>query len=541
METRAHFAMIGAFTLAVIAAAFMFVFWFSGARTREGVKTYNVVFTSSVSGLSRGARVLFNGLNVGEVKKIDLLPNDPGKVFATIEVNANTPVKTDTRARLESQGLTGVASIALIGGTAGAKDLPGDAAKPPVIAAEQSEIQNILDTLQRLTGKVDSAMTQVEKLISANADSISKTIKNVETFSEALSKNSGGVQQFMASISELGKTLKPMVSNMEQLTKNLNERVAAIEPEKLKSIVENADKIASNFVTSAEKFNKLVADNSPAINETVKNAKTFSEALAGNTGNLKSAMTALADIGKTIKPVIDSLQTVTKNIDERIKAVDPEKVTSLVANADKAAARIAGSIEKFDKFFDTNSKPLTETVRNVQGFSETLASNKDGVNKLIVSLSNLGKTLEPAVKNFETITKDISTRVAAVDEKKLKEIVDNAQSISAKLVGSADKLDKVLTSADKLLGSGDSKGAIAEVSAAAKAIRVLAQNLDARTKVMSRGINRFTGAGLRQYEALAADGRRTLRQLDRTIQSLKKNPQQVIFGAKPSIPEYSGR
>ena len=30
METRANFAMIGAFTLAVIAGAFLFVLWFSG-------------------------------------------------------------------------------------------------------------------------------------------------------------------------------------------------------------------------------------------------------------------------------------------------------------------------------------------------------------------------------------------------------------------------------------------------------------------------------------------------------------------------------
>lgn len=533
--------MIGAFTLAVIAAAFMFVFWFSGARTREGVKTYNVVFTRSVSGLSRGARVLFNGLNVGEVKAIDLLPNDPGKVFATITVNANTPVKTDTRARLESQGLTGVASIALIGGTPGAQDLPGNAINPPVITAEQSEIQNILETLQRLTGKVDSAMTQVEKLISTNAGSISKTIKNVETFSGALSDNSGGVKQFMESIAELGKTLKPVVANLDSLTKNLNERIAAIEPKQLKSIVANADKIAGNLAGSAEKFSKLVDTNSAAVNETVKNAQTFSKALAGSSANVKEVMTALAGVSKTIAPVVASLEDVAKTIDARVKAIEPKKLASIMDNADKLAGRLAVSIGKFDKFFDANSAPLTETVKNAQTFSQALASNKEGVQKLISSLSELGKTLEPAIKNFETITKDISTRVAAVDEKKLKQIVGNAEAISSKLVGSADKLDKVLAGVDKLLGSGDSKGVMKEVAAAAKSIRVLAQNLDTRTRTISRGINRFTGAGLRQYEALAADGRRTLRQLDQTIKSLKKNPQQVIFGPKSTIPEYSGR
>lgn len=540
METRANFAMIGAFTLAVIAAAFMFVFWFSGARTREGIKTYKIVFTSSVSGLSRGARVLFNGLNVGEVKAIDLEPSDPGKVFALIEVARNTPVKTDTRARLESQGLTGVANVALIGGTPSARDVPGNPTNPPIILAEQSEIQNILETLQRLTVKVDSAMTQVEKLISSNADSINNTIKNVEKFSTALGENSDGFKQFMASVSELGKTLKPVAENLESLTKNLNTRIAAIEPEQLKKIIANAEKVTSTFAGSIDQFDKLVKENSPAVAETIKNAQAFSKTLAKNGDNVDKVIAALADVSKTIGPVVKNLETLTKNIDDRIAAIEPEKLKTIVANADRLTAKIAGSVEKFDRFFDDNAKPLTETVKNVQGFSKTLADNREGVQKLITSLAELGKTLEPAVKSFETITADISKRVKAVDEEKLKTIVSNAEDLSKKLVGSADKLDRVLVSLDKMLGSGDTKGVMADVSEAAKAIRVLAQNLNQRTKVMARGVNRFTGAGLRQYEALAADGRRAIRQLDQTIRSLQKNPQQVIFGSRPSVPEYSG-
>ena len=66
METRANYALIGAFTLAVIVAAFGFVFWFSGGD-EASVATRPVVFSGSVSGLSKGSFVLFNGLRVGEV------------------------------------------------------------------------------------------------------------------------------------------------------------------------------------------------------------------------------------------------------------------------------------------------------------------------------------------------------------------------------------------------------------------------------------------------------------------------------------------
>ncbi len=61
--------------------------------------------------LSRGSVVRFNGLRVGEVTEIALLPDDPGRVQALIEIDPLTPLKTDTRARLEYSGLTGVATV----------------------------------------------------------------------------------------------------------------------------------------------------------------------------------------------------------------------------------------------------------------------------------------------------------------------------------------------------------------------------------------------------------------------------------------------
>ncbi|MGH6857393.1 MAG: MlaD family protein, partial [Methylocella sp.] len=74
METRANYALIGVFTVAVIAAAFGFVLWFSGAKNPGGRTTYKIIFTGSISGLSEGGVVLFDGVRVGTVTKIDLLP-----------------------------------------------------------------------------------------------------------------------------------------------------------------------------------------------------------------------------------------------------------------------------------------------------------------------------------------------------------------------------------------------------------------------------------------------------------------------------------
>src|SRR5664279_4465774 len=136
METRANYALIGIFTLAVVAAAFSFVYWFSGAEKPGGRKTYKIVFTGSISGLSNGGWVLFNGVRVGEVTKIDLLPQDPSRVFALIDVDAKVPVRADTKARLEYTGFTGVASVALTGGATDAPPLATSKQEPGVIIAD---------------------------------------------------------------------------------------------------------------------------------------------------------------------------------------------------------------------------------------------------------------------------------------------------------------------------------------------------------------------------------------------------------------------
>ncbi len=117
----------------------------------------------------------------------------------------------------------------------------------------------------------------------------------------------------------------------------------------------------------------------------------------------------------------------------------------------------------------------------------------------------------------------------------------NATELAEKLNRSADKLDGVLASAQNVIGSAETKGTIQEIGDMAQSIRKLADNLDKRTAEITSGVGKLTGPGLRDFEQLTAEGRRTLGELNRTLRSFERNPQQLLFGGKPSIPEYSGR
>ena len=117
METRARYALIGLFMLAVILASFAFVYWLENKGGFGERDTYAIHFQSPVSGLLVGSAVLFNGIRVGEVTGITLNPSAPQEVIATIGVARNTPVREDTQVGIEQQGLTGGVAVTLTGGT----------------------------------------------------------------------------------------------------------------------------------------------------------------------------------------------------------------------------------------------------------------------------------------------------------------------------------------------------------------------------------------------------------------------------------------
>ena len=135
METRANYVLIGAFTLAAVLGAFLFVMWIAGYGSSGGHRTFQVVFKGSVAGLSTGANVSFNGIKVGEVTHLTFSRSDTRQVVADIDVSSEAPIDKNTRARLETQGLTGGAVVALLGGATAGPPVVGENGRPPIIYA----------------------------------------------------------------------------------------------------------------------------------------------------------------------------------------------------------------------------------------------------------------------------------------------------------------------------------------------------------------------------------------------------------------------
>jgi phospholipid/cholesterol/gamma-HCH transport system substrate-binding protein len=191
METKANYVLIGMFTLAVIAGIFGFVYWFQNAGgTRERVP-YRIVFQGSVAGLHTGANVLLNGIQVGDVTSLKLDPQRPKEVAALVNIDKSVQIHSDVEVGLEFQGLTGVAQIALKGGTPDSPILQSSKEKPALLtalpAATLDFTQAARDTLRRL-----------DDFVAANQDIINDALKNIDTFTGALARNSERLDKIVA-------------------------------------------------------------------------------------------------------------------------------------------------------------------------------------------------------------------------------------------------------------------------------------------------------------------------------------------------------
>lgn len=359
METKANYALIGSFTLAVILAAFGFVYWFASASSSSARYTVEVVFTGSVSGLTPGAQVLFNGLKVGEVKEIKLSPDNPQNVAAFITIDSSTPLRADTTARLEYQGLTGAAQISLTGGSNEAGSVPFVSGHDyQIIYAEKSDMQDIVETVRAVARKADEVLLSVEKIVNNSEIPITNTMKDIEKFAHALGDNSEGLDTFLEQISAVATKIGPLAERLDKLAGNLDDIVAGI--------------------------------------------------------------------------------------------------------------------------------------------------NKDSV----------------------------------------KNIVGNVEELTAKVNKAADNLDSIVNGVEGFFGSASGKegaGAFTNIKEAAHSLRILADNLNDRVNQIAPGMAQFSGSGLRDYQSLASEARQTLAEFNRVLRNVDRNPQQFLFGGKPSVPAYNGR
>jgi len=372
METRARYALIGLFMLAVIIASFAFVYWLENKGAFGERTAYQIRFGGSTSGLLVGSSVLFNGIRVGEVTGLGLDPKHPEQVVATIGVDPGTPIRSDTQVGIETQGLTGGAAVTLRGGSATAEAVPPQGVLTTSPQAGQDWTQAARDAFQR-----------VDDVLAENSDALHSAITNIDAFAGALARNSDKVDGILAGLEKMtgGGTSQAQAHLFDLVAANnlpsppqQTPSWLIVVPEPTTLMGFNTDKILLQPASgeSTDLPNAKWSDNLPVLFqdkviqsfENAGYAKSISRTREGITGDYQLLIDIRSfHVSTATEPAVADIAFVAKVLDKDGKIVGAHEFQATApAKGSDARAYVAALDEAFAKLQSDLLVWTTETI-----------------------------------------------------------------------------------------------------------------------------------------------------------------------------------
>jgi phospholipid/cholesterol/gamma-HCH transport system substrate-binding protein len=244
---------IGTTTLAVIGAAFAGVLVYQKVHAVRNQGPLRIVFNGSASGLRGGGTVIFDGVPAGQIKSIKL--ESPTKIIASVLIDNSAPIRKDTTVGIEFEGLTGVADIALVGGTAAAPPVPLDADGVPVLTADWSEQQSITDTLHN-----------VDHFLLDNRQTIKDSLLSFETYTASLKSKGEAVDDILSKVDDSFAGFDNTMAKINNAIPGFADGKTDELFEKLKSLREIADTYKQKSAIFLEDGRRMLSDVSQGAN-----------------------------------------------------------------------------------------------------------------------------------------------------------------------------------------------------------------------------------------------------------------------------------
>lgn len=242
MERNANYALVGLATMILFVGLVVFVFWLARLQFNQDYDIYDILFTEPVRGLSEGGEVHFNGIKVGEVTKLALDRRDPNRVIARVRITSEAPVRVDSRATLEPQGVTGVNYVQITAGTP-SKKLLKDTVPPdevPVILSQRSTISDLLEGGGTVLSRTIEALDRINRVLSdQNIRTLTATINDVQSITAEARER----KAIIADAQRVLQSAEQAANEITELTRNANEILDTDGRRSMRSLAEAAEQV----------------------------------------------------------------------------------------------------------------------------------------------------------------------------------------------------------------------------------------------------------------------------------------------------------
>ncbi len=450
METKSNTAIIGIFTLAVLVFAFGFIFWLASDGRGVAKEKLVVIFSGPVAGLDVGSSVFFNGIPVGDVRKLQFNSNNPSQVLATLSVNSDTPIKRDSTVSLGYQGITGIAYVDISGGTLASERLLDGSGKA-WMEAKKSAFEDLMAGARQILGRADTTLKTIEELVTENSPAVAKTLGNVEQFTDALAQNSDEISTFLKSISGAADAIADISGQLKGVVARAETLLGDVDSAKVKETINNIASASARLDALMERSETILAAVEPSLlKETVEKISSAAGRVDGLVGRGEEILAAVDP--EKVRNTVDAVSKVAGEIERFVKQgeailaeVDPKKVGQTVDNVASASGRFDGLMERGETLLAAvDPAVVKQTSEDVAKASKKLdgilaAVDPEKVSQTLDSISRASGNVEELAKQGETI-------LAAIDPEKVSQTVDGITSLSNTLTARRAEIDSVITS-----------------------------------------------------------------------------------------------
>jgi phospholipid/cholesterol/gamma-HCH transport system substrate-binding protein len=268
METRASYVLVGGFVLTLVAATFAFVIFLARFNLESGTDTYVVNFTGSVQGLEVGSRVRLRGVPIGNVTSIRIDRRDISKIRVQLDINRGTPIKEDMIASLALEGITGVASVSITGGTQDALPLRKKEGQDyPEIPSRPSTLEKVLEDLPQIFERLGTISERLVAILSEeNRASVAETLENVRALTATLAAKSKSIDSTLTDANETAAMMRRTAVTVEKAVDNINRRIDPLGDQAQRGIAD-LRRASQSFVQVADKLDRMVEENRRPISD----------------------------------------------------------------------------------------------------------------------------------------------------------------------------------------------------------------------------------------------------------------------------------
>ncbi len=376
----------------------------------------------------------------GSVSRLEAVLNavDPASVKATVESVQNSAAQIETltkganetlsridetvtavdaesiKATVESIGTAAKRVEAMSGSLSASVAALTAAIQPQKVGATVDNLEKLTQDAQKLVQAIDAeTVKSTIESVNRSAATIETVTKSAETVLADAGKAVKAVDPaaVKATVGNINATAARIEALSDNLTTSLNSVVAALQPDKIRSVVDNADRLtrdAQQVVASidGEKLRKTVDD----ISQTASNARGLLEGIDQDA--VRSLVAEMGNASKSVATILQSLDAA--RID---RAVD--NIADAASGAQKVVSDVSKITEKFSDKGDDVDRIFADATE-LSGRLNEASKRVDGLLDKVDSLLGSGQTdglvadARSTLATFRQAARSLEVQVSAI-------------------------------------------------------------------------------------------------------------------------------